>query len=170
MTTNNAVNVGLSGSTGTGSFVGSNGATIIIPNIQGVTDGSVAAPGDVGEVISITVPFASAVSIFNNSPTDLTSITLTAGDWDVYANLAYNASIGIPTAFAWLNTASATPVDSSMRSGLEMVTDKFTFFEFTIPMMVLNVNTSTNVYLTGLISIASGTCTMCGGIIARRRR
>ena len=40
MTTNNAVNVGLSGSTGTGNFVGSTSATLVTPLLGTPTSGN----------------------------------------------------------------------------------------------------------------------------------
>lgn len=53
--------------------------------VTGVTDGSDAAAGKVGERISASIVQASAVSLTTATPKTVTSISLTAGDWDVTA-------------------------------------------------------------------------------------
>lgn len=52
--------------------------------IQGVTDGSYAAAGFVGQVIGSTVTLANRISAPTSTAFgDVTSISLTAGDWDI---------------------------------------------------------------------------------------
>lgn len=61
-------------------FVGSSGGGGGGPPFQGVTDGSNAAPGDIGEFISV-VPVA---NITYPSGTQIqSSLSLTAGDWEL---------------------------------------------------------------------------------------
>jgi len=69
-------------------------ATSIIFNpttggILGTTTNNNASAGYVGEFVSSEVLIGSAVSISANTATDLTSISLTAGDWDVWANVGF---------------------------------------------------------------------------------
>ena len=57
--------------------------------IIGVVDGSDAAPGFVGEVISNSVPTANAVTLAAaGAYADICTLSLTAGDWDVYGDAA----------------------------------------------------------------------------------
>jgi hypothetical protein len=57
------------------------GANITVPPLS-VKDGSAAAAGLVGEVISSTVASGSAVSLTTGTPKTVTSVSLTAGDCD----------------------------------------------------------------------------------------
>lgn len=56
-----------------------------IPPIVGVTDGSTAAPGEVGEVLTVTV--AGTLSSSDGWDDQQESLTLPPGDWDVWFNL-----------------------------------------------------------------------------------
>ena len=56
--------------------------TIVTPNLVGVTSASNAAAGSVGEIISALVAVGSPVSLVNATAKNVTSISLTAGDWD----------------------------------------------------------------------------------------
>lgn len=59
--------------------------TLSQPNIVGVTNGSSANAGSVGELISSSVVSGSAVSLASGTAKNLTQITLSAGEWDVQA-------------------------------------------------------------------------------------
>jgi hypothetical protein len=50
---------------------------------RGITDGSNAAAGIVGEYTFSTTPSGSAVSLLSNTVTQIASITLSPGDWEV---------------------------------------------------------------------------------------
>lgn len=140
------------------------GLTIPQPNIQGVVDASNALAGSVGEVISSSIASGSATSLTNNVAKNVTSISLTAGDWDVFGNVTFISSGGTAVTQAWTSLTSATAPDLSLRvegagtSGLST------------PYMRVNVNTTTTVYLSCAANITSGTCTACGNIYARRVR
>jgi hypothetical protein len=54
-----------------------------VAKVLGVTDGSNATAGDVGEYISSVIPLGAAVSLLTATSKNITSITLGAGDWDV---------------------------------------------------------------------------------------
>ncbi len=77
--------------------------------VVGVTDGSNAAAGQVGEFISSNVAAGSAVALTNGTPANVTSISLTAGDWDVWGSVCYTAAgATMQSASASLSTASAS--------------------------------------------------------------
>jgi len=136
-------------------------------NIQGWTDGSNAAAGNIGEYIE---SHASAVAVAPNTQTTITSISLTAGDWDVHGSFASGALGTTNTGFtAGINTTAATlpsfnyqlyqgtPSSSTPPIG-PVPSQRFTFA------------TTTTVYLVGE-QLGAGTNASCGGQIwARRRR
>lgn len=98
MATTNAINSPLSGTTGSGNFVGANTPTLITPVLGvatatslnfgsnttdgqiGVTGASSPATGVVGEVISSEIAYPS-VALTTSTVTNVTSITLTPGEW-----------------------------------------------------------------------------------------
>ena len=188
MTTNNSVGVGLSGSTGTGSFVGATSPTLVTPTLGAATATSVAfspttggiigttaadnvTAGDVGEVITSNLPFASAVSLSNNTNKDITSISLSAGDWDVTGNIFINDSVQTLTAaLFWCNTSSITKPDPSLYNGFLATTTVIAQCAMQTPLLRVNVSSPTTVYLSTQAAFASGTVTGCGTILARRRR
>jgi microcystin-dependent protein len=57
--------------------------------IIGTTTNNDATAGSVGEYVTANVISASAVNVLTNTPTNVTSITLTAGDWDVRGQVAF---------------------------------------------------------------------------------
>jgi hypothetical protein len=60
---------------------------------QGVTNGSDAASGVIGEFIAANVPLASEVTLTNNVPATVVTMTnLPAGDWVVNGQVNYDAS------------------------------------------------------------------------------
>lgn len=85
-----------------------NGGKVVIP---GRTDAGSAAAGNIGELISSTVLVGSAVALTNNTAANITSISLTAGEWDVsgVAILNPGGSTVLTSVFGWINTVSATP-------------------------------------------------------------
>ena len=58
--------------------------------IRGTNTNDSAAAGYVGEYKSSSVLVGSPVAVANNTYTNLTSIALTAGDWDVYVNAVFD--------------------------------------------------------------------------------
>jgi hypothetical protein len=145
------------------------GLTLPQAPITGVTNASNATAGNVGELISSVVLFASGVAILNNTPTNLTSISLTAGDWDVWGNIYFNNSSNSMTAtVAWTSTTSATQPDLS----LECVQNSSGLINGAIqaPYQRMNVSGTTTLYISGKGVFSGGTATMCGGIYARRAR
>lgn len=57
--------------------------------IQGSAAGTNAIAGNVGEFISSIVPFGSPLSLTSGDALTITSISLTAGDWDVWGTIAF---------------------------------------------------------------------------------
>ncbi|MCX6711626.1 MAG: hypothetical protein NT139_01135 [Candidatus Woesearchaeota archaeon] len=138
--------------------------------LLGVVDNSNASAGFVGEFVESVVLYASRFGITTTVDTTVTSITLTAGDWDVSgysfiqgnANLAY--SVGglslinnqLPDPAYRSSTADSPAL--STEAGLACSTRRFS-----------SASTFT-VYLIGFATFATGTAQVCGSINARRVR
>lgn len=69
-----------------------------------------APQGGVGEHVAATVAVGSAISLTTGASADVTSISLTAGDWDVTGFLGFKtaASTSVSRLIGSLSTASAT--------------------------------------------------------------
>jgi hypothetical protein len=147
------------------------GLVIPQPSITGVINASAASAGAVGEVISSVIGSASAVSLTNNTAANVTSISLTAGDWDVYGNVGLvAASAGASLLLAWISTTSASAPNQSLYNSLAgAATTIVAGAGLSAPFYQVNVNTTTTVYLSTFATFG-GTGTVCGGLFARRRR
>jgi hypothetical protein len=236
MTTINAVNNGLSGSTGTGSFVGSTSPAITTPSIvtaiqdvntnnmlglspttsavnyfqmqntatgtspifsaigsdtnltlklngkgtggaavQGKTSGSASTSGYVGELVSSIVAI-SGVSLTNNTTANITSISLTAGDWDVtgYVTFQPAGTTTVQSLIAGISLTSAT-TGSVVSPTLDSPTTRMVASWTTgnaqsvpTPKAIINVSSTTTVYLVALANFGVSTLT-AGGVITARR-
>lgn len=155
---------------------GSGSTTGNLSNMKGTAIGTTtndnAAAGQIGEFVSSTIPFASGVSITTNMPTNLTSISLTAGDWDVFGNINFVCGGNFITEVdCWISTASATTPDQSLRT---LLVNNSGIVGSTLgliaPFFRLSIASTTTVYITGICIFGSSSTSMNGGIYARRMR
>ena len=186
MATVNQVNVGLSGSTGTVNFVGSTSPTLVTPTIGAATATSItfspttggivgtttndnAGAGKVGEFITSNVASASAVSFSNTVARDITSISLTAGDWDVNGNVGFIEAGGSAQQYlCWISSTSATLPDNSLYNNIAVTAS--TGGGLQCPYFRASLSGTTTIYLSAEAVFATGTVKGCGSIFARRVR
>lgn len=165
--------------TGTGNTVNTQSPDISQPNLIGTTTNDNAAAGSVGEYISSTVLVGSAVSLTTSTTTNVTSISLTAGDWDVWGVINYALAAGttITTLTGSINTVSATNptvpgfgsyVLDVWRSGSEIVGAS----NLIRPLGTSRISlaSTTTVYLLARAAFTVSTMTAYGLIGARRVR
>jgi hypothetical protein len=137
---------------------------------QGTTAGGNAAVGYVGEVISSSILFSGAVALTSTVAANLTSISLTAGDWDIYGNVAFQSSGAFfITNYAWISTTSATVPDISLYS-IANDNGGFNFSGINTPYVRASISATTTYYISGRAVFGGGTANMCGNIFARRVR
>ncbi len=124
----------------------------------------------VGEIISSVIASGSAVTVTRGAASDITNITLTAGDWDVWGNVTF-PGVGTTASEidAWVSSTSATIPDQSVRCGIG-VTGIANGSGMNAPKLRFSLATTTTIYLTAFLANVSGNGTGCGGIYARRRR
>ena len=101
---------GQTSSTGSGAVVLATSPTITTPGIVGVTDAGNATTGHVGEYLETILLVGSAVSLTSLAAANVTSLALTAGDWDIWGTVWYDAAgTTVASSFAGaINTVSAT--------------------------------------------------------------
>jgi hypothetical protein len=127
---------------------------------HGVTDGSDAAAGDIGEYMTAT---SGSVALVNNVPVNVISLDLTAGDWDMSGNVQFTIGAGTHNYFgagtsSGLDTViQATFPTTILSAGLNTATHRY------------NVTATTTVWVTAQAGFA-GTVSVVGIIRARRMR
>jgi hypothetical protein len=137
--------------------------------IIGTTTNDNAATGSVGQLISNVVLLGSAVSLTTTVNADITSISLTAGDWDVWGNILFNPTLIISSMSGWANSTSATQPDLTLVTVMQYTAATGSLNSLNIPYQRIFLSGTTTIYLSALCTF-TGTCVGFGGIYARRRR
>ncbi len=138
--------------------------------IHGTGTNDNAGSGDVGEFVSATLAVGSGVSLVSTTNKDVLSISLTAGDWDVWGNVLFtNSSTLITNCYGWTSSTSATAPDTSLVNGLFIAAGGIAQIGVQTPYKRYNLTTTTTIYLSGVCTF-TGTTTAAGGIFARRAR
>lgn len=140
--------------------------------IVGVTDGSSAAAGNVSEVISSVQTTGQALT--TATPRTVTSISLTAGDWDVQGEVWAAVGTGAPTVGAGaITTGTTIPVAVALGQSVRQISGTVTASStLVMPLSPcrINVTATTTVNLVVQITFSTGTTTSTGKIWARRAR
>jgi hypothetical protein len=139
--------------------------------IVGTTTNNSAAAGNVGEYVSNT---SGSSGDINGVSTNLTSISLTAGDWDVRGNVQFNPAGGtlVKTLTLGTSTTSATfgAVDATTQKNYTTAGVAFSLAEYApIPTFRYSLSGTTTIYLVGH-SNATASITAVGYLSARRVR
>jgi len=142
--------------------------------VVGSSTNDSAASGEIGESVSSAVSQASSVSLTSAVSANVTSISLSAGDWDVSGIVSYAAGSGYVGSFisASVGTVSATAgtqgdnrVDMSA-CPIFSVADASAI----IPVHRLSLASTTTVYLVAQAGLSAGSLKAYGRISARRMR
>jgi hypothetical protein len=142
--------------------------------IVGTTLGDNAVAGSVGEYVSSTV--GTGVSIpTSGTPINITSISLTAGDWDVVGAVTFQSSSTAVVTYGrgGISTTSASlvfPYVGGYSNGSGSALIGAADLPVAVPQVRVSVSTTTTVYLCATQAFASGTTAAYGFIGARRRR
>jgi hypothetical protein len=147
--------------------------SLAVPAIFGTQTNDNAPTGYIGEYITSTVPLVSAMGLINGIPADITSITLGAGDWDVFGRIAFTQTV---TAFTqivgWINNVSAT-IPATINGALFQLTyssAQGTGQAYPTGVTRFSLSSPTQIYLSAQASFASGSASAYGYIGARRAR
>jgi hypothetical protein len=181
------VNLGLGVPTGTGNVVRQTSPTLITPilgaatatsltfspttsGIIGTTTNDNASAGIVGELISSVISFASSVNLVTATPKNITSISVSSGDWDIFGNGSIHNNPGLSNGFFWTSTTSATLPDLSLVCGIGGSATGGSNINSATPTLRYSFAGPTTVFLSCQAGFSAGTATACGGIYARRVR
>ena len=167
----------ISGTTTIGS-----GATITNPAIVGTTTNDSAAAGNVGQLITATVASGSAIAgAATTVSKDVTSISLTAGDWDVSGTCDY-VWTGITATVISCGLGTTTNTLLTQAGGGGVGTDPVTIHQATFgttlsgtqtrdtPLTRVSVASTTTIYLVANMTYSAGSFTQYGTLRARRVR
>ena len=139
----------------------------------GVTDGSDAAPGEIGEFIASVVAGPGA-AITNNVAADVTTIALPPGDWDVRGEVWFALEAGTAGEVeAAISTASASlPADAGQgaRVAQSFVHQTMTAQVLSLAPCRISASVTRQVYLVARCGLTAGSKTAYGRIEARRVR
>ena len=145
--------------------------------IIGTTTNDSAAAGSVGEEVQSIVTRASGgVSLTNATSADITSISLTAGDWDVWGNIGVsgNGATTVVYVYGWISSTSASTPDAAYQTQWSQAIGTAIFsagnIGFPVPGRRFSLSGTTTIYLSVNSQFAVSTEFAFGGIYARRRR
>lgn len=154
-----------------------NGSTVSPGHYSGEPSTGSAVSGEIGEYISSTVASGSAIGLTSSNGVNITSITITPGDWDVFASAVYTtaATTSVTRLTASLSLTSATLDISPGRNSSMIFTavvpgaTQAALTKELVPMR-FSVSTNTTIFLVveGIFTIS--TMTGYGMISARRMR
>ncbi|RYH46223.1 MAG: hypothetical protein EON54_16535 [Alcaligenaceae bacterium] len=146
-------------------------------SLSGTNTGDNASAGYVGEFLRSDIGSGSAVALSTGTPINVTSISLSAGDWDVEAVARYlgNAATTVNYAEASISVSSGVPDDAT---GSSFYAAGATYFGtvngsgFGVPIISkrLSLSSTTAVYLVARSVFGVNACSVYGTLRARRAR
>jgi hypothetical protein len=146
--------------------------TITQPSILGVTSGAAACAGCVGEYLESVVNQGSAIALTTGTAANVTSLVLTAGDWDLSANISFLPG-GSPsvTVIAGSSSLVSATFDTSNGRFVQIPSAAYTATfgsSFAFKPLKFNVTVNTTVFLVAFANFTVGTLGGYGIISARR--
>lgn len=150
--------------------------TTITANTQLIGKGTAtndsAATGDIGEVVTAQVLIASPVALTTATPANVTSISLTAGDWKITGVVDFVLAGATTTDWALgISSTSATLGAQDTYSKWPIVLTIHTDnYASTTPTVRVSLAATTTIYLIASATFSAGTVGAAGQITARRMR
>ncbi len=142
----------------------------------GVTDGSNAPAGQIGEYLSATTPSSAPIPLTSAVAANVVSLALTAGDWSVAGEIVFVPAagcspVGLSSAFSTTSaTIPAAPGGGYVSLSLPGAFPAGTFQAFAPGSVRVSLSAPATVYLVGSAGFTSSTMSAYGFIGARRMR
>ena len=144
--------------------------------IKGTTTNDSASAGDVGEYVESVVTSGSAVTLTDATWTNITSISLTAGDWDVTSLAIFPLNgagalsdfIFAVSAYSGATTTDHVVGDNIVTSPVNSTAGINTYAA--IPARRFSLASTTTIYMKAFVDVASGAYKGYGRLSARRMR
>lgn len=169
--------IGQSGTVYPGAFSTVTATGTITPSqtagIVGTNTNNNANPGSIGEYVSANVLAGSPVSLTSLTPANVTSITLSPGDWEVSGCIGFIPSATVNGVVGGINSTSATIPSPANGAAFNLIyTSNTAGAQVWAPTgsRRFSIAITTTVYLVAQCNFASGTCGAFGVIQAWRRR
>ncbi len=176
--------IGASAASGVSTFNGRSGAVTPAQGdytanlIPGTTTNDNATAGNIGEYVEVKVTGGSAISLTSGTITNVASIALGPGDWDVCAHISINPPSNANTlnvVSAGISTTSATlparGLSGCFVTYLGIAQSTLPNLDYDVGMIRQSLNGSTTIYLVVQITQNAGSgVTAFGEIRARRVR
>lgn len=148
-----------------------------VAQVPGTTTNDSANIGNLGEYVSSVIASGSAISLATITPADITTISLTAGDWDVTALCAYKGGATTVRLYTQcsISLASAT-ISATAGQTVNWFDNSATPYasiietDYPLPPVRINLGSTTTVYLVTNTSFSVSTLSGFGIIRARRVR
>lgn len=140
--------------------------------LVGTTTNDNSTAGNVGEYVSALIAVGSPVSLTTATGANVTSISLTSGDWDVEGNVNFTETTATASArSAGITTTSATiPTDGSEAYCGVQSTLTSELNTIALTRKRISISGTTTVYLVGKATFSAGTVSGFGSLSARRVR
>ena len=144
--------------------------------VVGTTTNDSAAAGSVGELISSTIASGSAGAQTSTVSRDVTSISLTAGDWDVWGTVGTVPAAGTTTSRVNVSISTTSVTQPAPAASGGTLATYNTAGGATIANIVpsgttrISISGTTTVYLVANVTFAISTLSTYGYIAARRMR
>lgn len=137
--------------------------------IDGVTDGSAAAAGVIGEWLQFATAAGSAVTMTSGTQEWAVSFTLPAGDWDVSAQAGITGNAGASFQwYMWLSDSGLALNSNNWIAGSAPPGNVYVVQS--IPTRRVSLAAATAFHLWGLANFSTGTVQMFGSVHCRRAR
>lgn len=139
-------------------------------NVKGTADNGTGPTGYFGEQLSATN--TGGTSLTNGNSVNITSVSITAGDWDVWGFCSMTGTAAVASlevcGIGTTNTSLGTLYDGSRGIQMEGLASQ----DLVVPVgpLVLNLNSTTTYYLNARADFSGGTVSGGGKIWVRRRR
>lgn len=152
--------------TGTCTIVGSG------KQLPGTATNDSASAGNVGEFVTAQRTRATATSLTTATPVNTTSISLTAGDWNVFGVAGFGGASTSALVVGGSSTTSATlpGLDSGQEYAFPGLNVSSGDASIPIPMQRFSLAATTTIYLIGYAEFSVGTVNAYGTLSARRVR
>lgn len=149
-----------------------------VGQLAGTATNDAASAGNIGEFVSSVLAKGSAVSLTTSTPKTVTSISLTAGDWDVWGSCTFTGSSS--TQYTFMECGTNTTTNAEPGAGANR-TDTGPDFASSTPFIgsdrdthVLparfSLSTTTTVFIVANMGFTVSSASAYGYIEARRRR
>lgn len=138
----------------------------------GTTTSDNAETGRVGEYVSATRSASVPIAMSSNVAVNVTSISLTAGDWDVSGNVGFVISSSCNNVQSWIGLTSVTRPAPPNNGAFCEIPGPSVVTGTVLPTGTtrLSLASTTTVYLGSIVLFSSGTVSSYGFIGARRAR